>query len=60
MVQLYSSIDKATAWKNSRFVLSERLDFHIVVKLSIAVHTLPMRTLISLSVDEILLPRYMN
>ena len=35
-------------------------DFHMVDNLLIMVHVLPMRMLTSLSVDEILLPRYMN
>ena len=52
--------DTATAWKNCSFISSKRKDFHVVVNLWIAIHALPMRMLISLSVDEILLPRYMN
>ncbi len=50
----------AVVWKNSHFILSERTDFHMVVNLSIADHAFPMLLLTSLSVDEILLPRYMN
>ena len=34
-VQLYISTETATACKNSRFILSERSNFQIVVKLSI-------------------------
>ena len=37
-----------------------RSDFYMVVNQSMAVHALPMHMLILLSVDEILLPRYMN
>ena len=59
-MQLYNSTDTATAWKNSRFILSEKSDFHIVDNLSIAIHCLPMCMLTSLSVDEILLTRYIN
>ena len=54
-MQPYSSTDIVTAWKNSRLILSGRLDFHIVDNLSEAVHALSMHMLISLSVDEILL-----
>ena len=61
MVQLlYSNTDTDTAWKNSNWILSKRSDFHVVDNQSIAVHALPMSVLILLSVDEILLPRYMN
>ena len=52
--------DMATAWKNSCFILSEGSDFHIVVDLPKAVYALLVHMLISLSVDEILLPRYMH
>ena len=38
VVQLYNSTDTATALKNSWFILSERLDFLMVNKLSIVVH----------------------
>ena len=41
------------------FILLERLDFHMVDNLSIAEYALPKRMLTSLSVNEILLTRYM-
>ena len=41
-VQPYSSTDTAPACKNSCFILSEGSDFHAVINLSIAVHTLPV------------------
>ena len=44
----------------SLFILSKRSDFHMVDNLSIVVYALPIHMLTSLSVDEILLPRYMN
>ena len=47
-------------WKNSHFILLEWLDFHVVIILLIVVHDFSMRMLTSLSVDEILLPRYVN
>ena len=46
----YSSIDTTSAWKKLRFILLDRSDFHMIDNLSIAV----------LSVDETLLPRYVN
>ena len=60
VVRLYSSTETTSAWKNSCFILSEGSDFNIVDKLSIAVYTLTRLMLISLSGDEIMLPRYMN
>ena len=39
-----------------RFILSDRLDFHVIDNLSIAVHTFASPILISLSVDETLPP----
>ena len=60
MVQPCNSTVTARAWKNSRFISSERLDFHMVDNLSIAVHAFPMRMLTSLSVDEILEPMYVK
>ena len=57
-MQPYSSTDTATTSKNSHFVLSERSNFHMVDNLSVL--AFPMHMLTSLSVDEILLLRYMN
>ena len=51
--------DMTTVWKNTHFILSERSGFHRVDNLSIAVHILPMH-MSTFSVDEILLPKYMN
>ncbi len=56
----YSSIDTATAWKKLRFILSVRSDFHMIDCLSIAVHAFVSRVSISFSVDEILLPSWVN
>ena len=56
----YSSTDTAAIWKISRFLLWERSNFPIIDKLSIAVYVFPMHMLTSLSVDEILLSRYLN
>ena len=60
VVQPYSSTDTATAWKKFRFILSIKSDFYMINDQSIAVHAFPMRILTSLSVDEILLPRYVK
>ena len=40
-----------------RFILLERLDFHMIDNQSIVVKAFSMRMLIELSGDEILLPR---
>ena len=58
VVQPYSSTDITTAWKNCRFNLSVRSDFYLTDNLLVAAHAFPIRVLTSLSVDEILLPRY--
>ena len=41
-------------------ILSDRSDFYITDNLSMAVHAFAMGTLTSLSVDEIMLPWYVN
>ena len=60
VVQLYNSTYTVTSWKNSRFIFAGRADFYMSINLSIADNAFPMRMLISLSVDEILQPRYVN
>ena len=60
VVHPYSSTDMATAWKNSHFISLDGLNLHIIDNLSIAVYALPMYILTLLSVDGILLPRYVN
>ena len=52
--------DTATAWKKSHFILLEGTDFYMIDSLSITVHAFVMRMLTLLSVDEILLPMYVN
>ena len=49
-----------TVWKNYRFILSERSEFHTADNLSIAVYAFPVCMLISLSIDEILLSWHMK
>ena len=51
--------DMATAWKLSSFILSEGLYFHMITN-KIEVHTFLVHKLIWLSVNEILLLRYLN
>ena len=48
VVHPYSSADTATAWNNSRFILSSRSNFHTITNLSIVVNVFPMRMLASL------------
>ena len=48
---------RPSAWKKLRFILSVRSNFHMTSSLSIAVHAFVSCLLISLWVDEILLPR---
>ena len=56
VVHPYSSIDTTVAWKKLRFILSVRSDFHMTDSLSIAVHDFASRMLMSVSVDDTLLP----
>ena len=60
VVYPYSSTDTSTATKNSYFIFSEKSDFHMIDNLSIALQDFALCMLTSFSVDEILLPRYMN
>ena len=59
-VHPYSRIDTPAASKKSRFILLDRLEFHMIDNLSIAVHALARNILMLLSVDETQLPRYVN
>ena len=56
----YSSIYIATDWKKSHFISSDWSDFHMIDILSLIVNGFARCTLISLSVDQILLPKYVN
>ena len=56
-VHPYGSIDATAAWKKLRFISSVRSDFHMTDSLSIAVHAFASCVLMSVSVDETLLPR---
>ena len=59
VVHLYSSIDTTTAWKKSRFIL-DRPDFHMIENQLTAVNAFARCILTSVSVDEILLSKYMK
>ena len=48
------------AWKKLHSVLLDSSDFHVIDNLSMAVHGFARHILMSLSVDEMLLPRYMK
>ena len=52
-------MDTDTAWKKLCFI-SYSLNFHLIDNQSVAIHTLAWYMLISLSVDEILLPKYVK
>ena len=60
VVQLCSSCDTITTWKNFHLILSEILNFYVNVDLSIAVHAFPVHMLTLVSVNEMLLPSYVN
>ena len=60
VVHPYSSIDTTAAWKKLRFILSVKSDFHMIDRLSLAVHAFASHVSMSVSVDETLLPRKVN
>ena len=60
VVHPYSSIDMTAAWKKLRFILPVRSDYHMTDRLSIAVHAFTSCVLMSVSVDEILLPELVH
>ena len=60
VVHPYCIMDTATACKKSHFILWDKSDFPMIDNLSIAFHIFDRFMLTSLSVDEMLLPRYVN
>ena len=60
VVHPYSCIDSTASWKKSCFILSNRSEFDMSESLSIAVHAFDRCVLTSHSLDETLLPRYVN
>ena len=57
VVHPYISIDMTAAWKKLCFILSVSSDFHMTDSLLIAVHAFVSRVMMSVPVDETLLPR---
>ena len=57
VVHPYSSSDTTDGWKKLRFISSDKFDVHKIDNLSIAVHAFASGTMMSFSVDEMLLPR---
>ena len=60
LVHLYGSTETVTVLKETRFILTEKSDFYIIDYLSIAIRAFVRLILKMISVDEILLPRYVN
>ena len=59
-VRPYSRTDTTADWKKLRFLLSDRFDFHMINNQSVAVHAFARHIVMLFSVDETLLPRYVN
>ena len=53
-------MDTVTSWEKLSLILSERSDFYTIVNLSIAIHARLTRLMLTSSVDEMLLLRYVN
>ena len=60
VVHLYTKIDTTAAWKRLHFILSDKSDFHMIDNLLRAVHAFGRCKLMSFSVEETLLSRYVN
>ena len=60
VVHPYSSIDAFIAWNKCHFILSDKSDYHMTNKSSIAIHIFVRRILTSHSLKEMLLPTYEN
>ena len=57
VVHPYSIIDKAADSKKVSFILSVKCDFHMTDSLSLALYAFTSHVLMSVSIDETLLPR---
>ena len=57
VVHPYSSMDTIAAWEKLCFISLNRSNFHMTDNLLIAVYAFASRVLMSLTVDETLLPR---
>ena len=60
VVEIYNSTDTVTAFNNSWYISSEKSDLQMVINMTIAIYALSLHMLISFSVDEILLLKYMK
>ena len=60
VVHPYWNIDTTGSWRKWRFILSDMPVFHVIDNQSIVVLAFPRSNLILLSVDETLLPKYVN
>ena len=60
VVHSYSSTYTGATWKEFHFILAEWPNFYVTDNRSFAVHAIIKCILISLLVDEILLPRDLN
>ena len=60
VVHPYSRIDTTAAWKKLTFILSFMLYFHMIDNQSIEIHAFSRCILMLLSVDEMLLTRYVD
>ena len=60
VVHPYCWSDIKAAWKKLYFILLDKSDFHIINNLLKAIHTFTGYILMSFSVDEMLLLRYLN
>ena len=60
VVHQYSSIETTTAWKKLHFILLDSFDFYMIKKLLITIYAFASCILISFSVEEMLLLRYVN
>ena len=56
-VHPHSSIDTTAAWKKLCFILSVRFDYHMTDSLLITIHAFACHVVMSVLVDETLLPR---
>ena len=60
VVHPYSRIDMTIVWKKLRFIILGKSDFHMIDNKLIVVYAFASCILMSFSVDEMLLLRYVN
>ena len=59
-IYIYIYMDTTAAWKKMRFILLDKSDQQMTDSLSTDVQASVSHVLMSFSVDEILVPRYVN